>query len=351
MGIERKKGSRRIAVFSLCLCFALAGCGRAQEASEAPELLEPADTLQENAYAERRDVYTMRTMESVVLPYQEELSFSCSGIVESVDVYTGKIVKEGDVLAALYDTAGENCERLYKQLEAMQADNAYNNRRAEINIEIAKLSGQDTARLELELGQAKELQEFEEQHLLAQIEKAEAERGGNQLIAPFSGTVTAVSGLEEEAAAVEGSPVLVLAGEQERYLKTAYVERKVIDACHEYYALINGKKYALEYIPPTDEELEAIAVNGETIMSSFCLADAEEVTFGANAFVCIVSDYRENVIAVPKSALYKEGRDYYVYVLKEEIRVRQPVEVGVIGGVYAEITGGLEEGACIYVAK
>lgn len=358
MGIEDRKSRLRLLAYALCGCFALAGCGGNAELPEAPELIEPADSLQENIYAERRDIYTLKTLESVVLPRQEELSFSCSGIIESVDVYIGKRVEEGQVLAAVHDTAGESCQILYEQLEAMRAESEYNNRRAEIEIEIARLSGQDTARLELLLAQSKEMQEFEEQHLMEQIEREEKEKGNNEIIAPFSGTVTAIAKIDLEwdsveagrgVAVAQGDPVIVLAAEDERYLKTVYVDQKTIDACETYYALIDGKQYALEYIPYSDEELEAMTAGNQTILSSFRLLDAQDVAFGANAYVCLVSDYRENVLAVPKSALHKEWRDYYVYVLENEIRVKMPVEVGVIGEMYAEITEGLEEGACISV--
>ena len=73
-------------------------------------------------------------------------------------MYVGKKVEKGEVLAELRDDAGEEFERLTEQLEKLREDNAYNIRHLEIDIEIARLSGQDTARMKLQLKQ------MEEQH-------------------------------------------------------------------------------------------------------------------------------------------------------------------------------------------
>ena len=153
MGIGQRKFRRAVAlVLATCLVFAGSGCGGSKEVGqEAPELLEPLELAQENVYVQYRDVYSMKVLETVVLPRQEELCFQRAGIVENVYVYVGKKVEKGEVLAELRDDAGEEFERLTEQLEKLREDNAYNIRHLEIDIEIARLSGQDTARMKLQL--------------------------------------------------------------------------------------------------------------------------------------------------------------------------------------------------------
>ena len=352
MKIQRNKICRFLAL-PFAVCLALAGCGSAQDkvVQEAPELLEPADAVQENTYAQYRDVYSLQVIDTFILPYQEELCFARAGVLKDVYVYIGQEVSEGEVLAELVDEAAEECDRLNAQLEQMREDNAYNNRYFEIDIEIAKLSGQDTARLELQLKQQKELQAFEEEHLLGLLAEAEAERGNCQLTAPFAGTVTAIAPHWNGMATAENTPLLALARDDERYLQTDFVSQEKINSCHEYYVLVDGKRYELEYIPRSAEQLQAMTARNEKKTTNYRMIDAQATDLGENAFICLVTEYRENVLAVPKSVLYKERRNYYVYLVEGEQLVKTPVEVGAIGDHYAEIVNGLTEGACVYVEK
>ncbi|MDE7211009.1 MAG: hypothetical protein K2O03_06140 [Lachnospiraceae bacterium] len=345
--------------FGFCLalpiaaCLAFVGCGDAgkEVMQEAPELIEPVDAVQENVYAQYRDVYSLQVMDTYVLPYQEGLSFERAGILKDVYVYVGQEVSEGDVLAELEDETAEECERLNAQLAQMREENAYNNRHLEIDIEIAKLSGQDASRMELQLKQQKELQAFEEEYLLGLLAKAEEGNGNSQIIAPFSGTITAIAEHWNGGAISGNTTLLMLAREDGRYLQADFISQEKIDSCYEYYALVDGERYELEYIPRTDEELRAMATGSQTKTVNYRMIGAQATELGENAFVCIVEEYRENVLALPKSVLYKERRDYYVYLVGEGQLVKTPVEVGIIGNHYAEIISGLEEGACVYVEK
>lgn len=348
MGTKQNK-IRRLAVLVLSACLVLAGCGGGKEVvQEAPELLELAGAVREDVYAQYRDVYSLEIMETVVLPRQEELGFERPGVLEKVNVYTGKAVKKGDVLAELRDDSKEQYERLEEQLAQMREDNAYNNRHLEIDIEIAELSGQSTARLEMQLKQMKELQALEEKYLLDQLEEAGEEQGGYQLIAPFSGTVSAIVDYREGMSFSVDMPLLVLVSEDERYLQVDYVSPKKMESSHEYYVMVDGKRYELEYLPYSTEEMQKLTAKNEKKVTRFRMVDAQNAGLGKNAFVCLVGEYRENVLSVPKSVLYKERRDYFVYKVEGENLVKIPVEVGVLGDAYAEILSGLEEGACVY---
>ncbi len=356
MGIGQRKFRRAVAlVLATCLVFAGSGCGGSKEVGqEAPELLEPLELAQENVYVQYRDVYSMKVLETVVLPRQEELCFQRAGIVENVYVYVGKKVEKGEVLAELRDDAGEEFERLTEQLEKLREDNAYNIRHLEIDIEIARLSGQDTARMKLQLKQMEELASFEEKYLLDLISEAEKQLGNHQLIAPFSGTVTAIAGTMMNwngMAMSENTPMFALASEDSRFLQTDYINSEQEESYYEYYALVDGKRYELEYIPRTSEELQAMTVKGETKTSRFRMLDAQDAKLGKNVFLCIVENYKENVLSLPKSVVYKERRNYYVYVPEGDTLVKTPVEIGVQGNNYVEITSGLKEGACVYVER
>jgi multidrug efflux pump subunit AcrA (membrane-fusion protein) len=70
--------------------------------------------------------------------------------------------------------------------------------------------------------------------------------------------------------------------------------------------------------------------------------------YAAVSLCCI---YAEDVLAVPKKALYNDGGSYYVYQVVNGERVRRDVEIGVSTRLKVEITQGLREGDEIYVQQ
>lgn len=341
---------KRIAALAFCGIFLLAGCGRNTGETNVPELIEPADMPVETAYAKRRDIYQVSTYESAVIPYLEELAFEKSGTLKEFCVAVGDEVEEGQVLAILDDSVLEDSyQALLEQLEMMQENNRYSFRLAEIEIEMAHLSGQDTARLELKFLQARELQELEENYIKQKIADAENKLGANQIVAPFAGTVAALAELGSGSPVSEGSAVLALAGEGSRYITCSKISEKNVQESHRIYAVVHGREYEMEYQPYEPERLAALTLSGITPVSTFRLADGGQADIGDYAVICMVSNYREQVISVPLEAIYTESGQKYVYVVVEDSRMKTPVTTGIQGAMYVEILSGLEEGACVYV--
>ncbi len=326
------------------------GCGKQEDTPVVvPELLEPADIAEDTAYAERRDVYQLTSWESSVIPYLEELSFAASGIIEDINVSIGDTVKAGDVLMTLQD-GQSSYDALQEQLTELQEQNAAGNHATELDIEISKLSGQDTARQELLFRQQKELQQLEEKYLQEKLAATAETMDYYQIVAPFDGTVAAMSIYEKGAAIAENTPVLALAAEDEkRYLTAAYISDKVAETSERLYAIIGGREYELTYLPYTAGELATMSAKGITPVANYRLEGGEDVALGEYAIVCRLSNLRENVISIPHGAVYVENGEKYVYVINGDARVRTPIETGVSGVSYVEVVAGLEEGACVYV--
>ena len=342
--------------FTLALCgsllisgsLTLTGCGQQEGKSlEVPELMDPVDATEEQYYAERRDLYVMSSYDAAVLPYIEELSFTGSGTVDEIYVTMGQTVKEGELLAELSNGLDEQYEKLLEQLKTMQENNAYNNRLTEIELEKAKLLGQDTGRQELLLRHAKELQELEENRLQEEIREMEEKLAGNRLTAPFAGTIAGIA-VEQNNFISGGSPVFALADDSEKYIQCDFISDKEIKKCHSYYAISRNGNYELEYLPYSASELVAVSLTGEKLKSRFRVMDSD-IQIGDYALVCLISNYRENVMSVPKTAVVKENGENFVYVVDGDKRVKTKVKVGVTGTMYTEIIEGLEEGACVYV--
>ena len=75
----------------------------------------------------------------------------------------------------------------------------------------------------------------------------------------------------------------------------------------------------------------------------------DDVKLGDYALLCLIRDYSENVLAIPRDALFYDGSGYYVYLVENETKIRQAVSVGKTTTTMAEIKEGLKEGDVIYV--
>lgn len=65
---------------------------------------------------------------------------------------------------------------------------------------------------------------------------------------------------------------------------------------------------------------------------------------GMFARIQIVYDRHENALLVPKQALIEEDTDQYVYVIDDQIAYKRPVQTGYINQTHTEIMSGLELG-------
>jgi membrane fusion protein (multidrug efflux system) len=65
---------------------------------------------------------------------------------------------------------------------------------------------------------------------------------------------------------------------------------------------------------------------------------------GTYVHVKLELEARPDLLVVPASALMTEGKERFVYVIREERAVRVPVKTGLDDGGAVEITAGLNEG-------
>ena len=71
----------------------------------------------------------------------------------------------------------------------------------------------------------------------------------------------------------------------------------------------------------------------------------------ARGTVELMLDSRENVLILPKRAVFTVGEQYYVYYQDETGQKNaKPVDCGLVAGWYIEVTGGLEEGDTVIVS-
>ena len=121
----------------------------------------------------------------------------------------------------------------------------------------------------------------------------------------------------------------------------------------EVYAMVDGYRVDVEYIPLERAEYLAMKASGETMQSTFRVTDAHgaDVTVGMEVVLFLETDKVEDVLLLPSNAVHRDTGGYYVYRVTADGRERQTVTRGVFTDALVQITQGLEEGEQVYVGN
>jgi len=392
-----------LAGFMALSCMALGtGCG--QEAVQADrddvELLDPVGVSLGYEAAERRNLYSAVSYAALVCPSVEEYELENGISFDGYDAFPGETVKKGSVL--LHGNT-ENIDKQIKELEESIADmeedylefvstteenllqpradrqNAQNvldnleqakpeqfilqvkdgGQMAEVeNPEYTKWASdysffEDSCRkasqkvIELEeaLRQRRELYELDHAYNLTRLGYLNEDKKGLMLTAMTEGKVASLSFLTEGDWVSEKLPLMAVGDDRRPVLHCDYINKSVINKAQDVYAIINGKRYEVEYQPIEADEYKRLEEENDKVYSTFYLkSDTEEVAVGSFAAIVVLKDFRENVITVPQSAIVKEEDASFVYLQDGDRSVYTPVQTGMSDGIYTEILSGLQEG-------
>ena len=157
------RNGNRLSILLMAFGLILSGCGKAEQKDTAvPALLEPIAVAENTIEVERQDFYSAVYINVSVVPQTEELSFAMDGQILEVCVNEGQLVKKGDVLAKIDQTA------LTDAIKTLQTDISY-----EESIYEMRLTQAD---LDIQIAEAKmeKLQsEYEEQEQRKAEEEAQ----------------------------------------------------------------------------------------------------------------------------------------------------------------------------------
>lgn len=361
---------REMKLAALILVMALlAGC--AAEEAPTPELMEPVGVQSDMATAYVGEIYNIVHFDASVVAYVEELCFEVDGDIETINVYPGKWVEEGDVLIELDQRETEKrAEQLRRELEYAEQDNAYTDAMTELDIKMLETElrqmqaqGADAKQIALKENEIKQKQtDLEQARLLREPELKvkreelaglEASLDKNVLRAPFSGRIVYEKSITQGTHVAAYSPVLFLADDNRLSIRSEYVTEGRLKSASRLYAKIGGREYELAGKPIDQEEYIATVLAGETVMTEYEIlgvTDGDEAPeAGQYAAVCVVSGYIPDALLVPSGAVLRDATGRYVYVDEDGERVKRAVKVGMSTDALIQITEGLEEGETVYV--
>lgn len=367
---------RKLWIVCLSVCLLFTGCN-GNKVKETIKLMEPVSSSYNCAVVTREDIYSLKQYPAYAAPYTENLSFSEAGTVDTIKVIAGDKVEKGQILADL-DLSGINkqIEELKASIDDTKKNNEFSNTSAQYDIDIMNLdldelnkeykTAEASARKDLslsidikkadikiaeeKLSQAKQLQEYQLKKQEQNLEDLSKEAENNVIKAPFSGEIACLSNVISGTSVEADESVLVIADLTKVVLKSEYISETTMNKCSRYYALYNNKELEITYVPMNISQFIKITLSGGLPTTSFEIKNMDSsLSIGTYTSVCIINNFKPEVLTIPIEALYSDTDGKYVYLIDQGTKVRRSIEAGITTENSVEVVSGLEEGDVVYV--
>lgn len=200
----------------------------------------------------------------------------------------------------------------------------------------------------LQLEQRSALYELDHAYALQQLGFLQDRKNNVTVHAGMAGNVVAVTENRYGDYVQGEAPIVAVGDPQRKELKCDFINSQTASDALEIYAIIDGRRYEVTYVPIESEEYTRLTTQDEDVFTTLYLqGDTEEVSIGDYAAVIVVRNRKEQVLSVPAEAIHKDDSGRYVYVIDGENNVYTPVRTGMSDGVYTEILSGLEQGDAV----
>ncbi|MCR5768008.1 MAG: hypothetical protein K6G45_05910 [Lachnospiraceae bacterium] len=342
----------KAAIFTAAIMVMTSCSGSNSGGTHTTTLMEAANAKLDSAIASKMDLSRTSVYDASIVPAFEELGFDIDGYIYGIYVSPGTEVEEGEVLASLVSKEYDELKSLKSEIKELKSSNEERFKKLDAEIELAKLAGEYTAERELEVKHEKEQAELKLQIKQERLEQLESEDiGFRYILAPADTTAIAALNARKGTFVRAGSSVVALETEGDVTITCAFIGENVIKGLYDYYALVDGQRVEIEYIPYTKKELKDLSTNGISPTSKFRIKGETNVSLKPGDYVTIItiSDFKEGVIAIPSNAVYSDSNGQFVYVVENDQRIRKNVVTGVSDSTYTEIIEGLQEGEMVYV--
>lgn len=354
-----------------CVLVLLTGCGADSNVGTGREIVlqDPVTAAVNSEKAQVRTIRDAKIYTGFVFPETEEYGFGDAANISGTFVYPGDEVNAGDILVTSdISNMQNNIDKTVKKFEEYTEE--YENYVAAQNTLLAELQQKmnlgvssteykilsyKKEALEREMEEKKRLYELDYEYGQTYIEQMKAAMTSNSVSAGIDGTVVAIGGVRTDRNhfgpylasynAGWGDAVVAVADTGKLHIKCPYLAKNVINKAKEIYALINGQRVEVEYVPMSTDEYDEIKEMNGNVYTTFNFTDVPaDVQVGDFVCIVLVNDTNENVVSVSSSCLRKDENGPYVYVLKDGKSVYTPVKTGMKDSMYTAILSGLSEG-------
>ena len=345
-------------LLSALVCTLLSGCNNTEVKEEEITLVAPVgipDDYEEVIY---RDLCEADIHSSVVSPLVEEYAFTKDQVFEKYNKIPGEHVDRGDVLVyAENKETRDKLEEINESIESLELnhtleianlnkdlDSSYENEGKIGHVPQAEeRARQNTLRLEQQKKESNELFFLEHERLEKKKALVETKNSNANIKSGMNGTIVNAAFVYGGDSVLKDTPLVAVGDISTKLIKTNLISKNTIAKALDVYAVINGKRYEVDYQVVEPEEITIMKKNNESTFTTFVLSDPNnEVLLGAYAIIVVVKDARSSVLCVPNNAIKYENENHYVYVKKEDgSSVYTQIETGMKDGFYTEVLSGL----------
>lgn len=345
----------------LCGSLAFSGCGKMQADEETVALIDPVSSVSNAETAEYRNIYIAKTYSTSVYPKTKEYKFEEASMFTGFGAYPGGTVNTGDILA--YTDTGniedeiegmeEKLVDLQKQLQEYTQDMEKKIKKIDEHLkECERLGGTYLLNFQRETLQKEGLlSDFQYQTQVYQLdytyyqnllrEKIE-KKNQYEIIATEPGEVVAIRNFSYGDRVDDETLVMAVGDLNQKELKCDYINKGTINKAVDVYAIFDGVRCEIEYQPMDSDEYTKLSKQGATIYSTFLLKeDSDTINVGDFGMIVVVTDKREQALSVSSSAIHRDAKGTFVYVLKDGVSVYTSVKTGLTDGQYTEIVSGI----------
>lgn len=369
------KRSVKIASLLLAVSVLFSGCSstpeEVREAGELIELLPPVTAGECIEKTARRTLYESATYSAGVYPYVEEYSFSESLSVSGYPFVPGDKVSAGDIICygdtKSIDEQIENAEKGISDLKESFDDyyddaairlSTLQKERSGIESEKGKesleykLKSNEISKLSDEMSNKKAIYETDRKYSEKKLEDLNEAREKYIVRSEIDGEVVSIKSFDYNSSYVSANhSVIAVADLSRRKVLCEYINKTTVRKAADIYALVNGKRYEVEYQPMDSNTYAQLSSEG-TVYSEFLLTgDISDIKPGDYAVIVLVSKKYENVLTVQRDSIAKDSTGYYVLIQKEGGNEHRTVKTGYSDGTYTEIVSGLSEGEEVIIKE
>ena len=369
MIIRRKQFNKikRMLVIGLSFAMLLSGCGNAAQAEPEIELIDPVSSANITETAVRRTIRKYEVLDGGVFPIISEYSTASGmkaadiGFFPGQSVYRGSVLFSGDMqdyidqekatrdalddLIITYTESWRVNELKVRELNEFIRTRSEN---LEDNMEIAVIVQRTMFERDL-LKQTMEDDEaifmLDAEHYnqtLYRLTQSEAKR---RVTSYMNGTVVAVSTVSPGAQISEGANVSAVTDGHSINILADYRSSREISSAIDVYAIVDGNRYEVNYVPYYASEYNALKASGSEVYSVFRIEDPDgNIRAGQKASIVVLYDQKDDILSVSNEAIHRDSSGFYVYLASGD---KAYITKGITDGMFTEILSGVNEGDVI----
>lgn len=372
-------------LFIMAVSFALVlvpGCGASAKETVAPakELVEATTDLPQLVTVSVGDISKSEYYDGEINPSMQVLQFPRRGTFLEYRVLLGDMVQKGQLIAVTQPEYEDQIEDLTEKIDGLKteyentiinydnelATNAWRAGQLREIIEMmnSEMEGFDDICIsfELMLSESEKIEVEKEQYIEKtqkeiafqeeKLARMQAKNESNVITAPESGTITYLADLKVGDSVGVNSYPIVLADTSKILVQCEYINESEMELMEFSYAVKDGKRYDLQYVPYEEGEYERKNAKGEGVYTFFEVINADEsIQFGEDIKVVTVEEHREDVLIIPTDCIHRKDGKPFVYRNKNGNRESVFIEIGIADDFNTEVLSGLEEGDKIYASN